>query len=334
MNKGKLGNFTKRSVNSNYFVLLVVFVLMCAIFGYLRPSFLTGRNALNILTSGSLVGLIAIAESYLIISGMIDLSVGGVAAFSGVFAAILAQKGLSLPLVIIATLLVGMVFGFTNGILVTKIKLQPFIATLATMSIARGLGYIICNVKPVRVANSSFNAIGTIRVFSVSLPVIILVVLFVVFGIVLAKTAFGRKVYMIGGNANAARLAGINVDAIKIKLFVISSGLAALGGIILAARMTSGQPTAASDVDFDAITAVVLGGIAMTGGTGTMIGTFIGLMVLLTLNNGLLILGVTTYWQNVAKGLVLILALALDYYRTQRNSKIRLPSAPKGEMNK
>lgn len=323
MNKKPIGKIVKNTINSNYFALIAVFVVMCAVFGTLKPTFLSPRNMLNILTSGSLVGLIAIAESYLIISGMIDLSVGGVAAFSGVFAAVLAQNGWNLPFILITTLVVGALFGLINGLLVTKIKLQPFIATLATMSIARGLGYIICDVKPVRIAMASFNAIGTTKVFNVSLPVIILLVLFVVFYIVLAKTTFGRKVYMIGGNANASRLAGINVDMVKIKLFVISAVLSALGGIILAARMTSGQPAAAASVDFDAITAVVLGGIAMTGGTGTLIGTFIGLMVLLTLNNGLLILGVTTYWQNVAKGLVLVFALALDYYRTMRKEKLK-----------
>lgn len=128
---------------------------------------------------------------------------------------------------------------------------------------------------------------------------------------------------MIGGNANAARLAGINVDWTKIRLFMISGLLSSLGGIILAARMNSGQPGAAASVDFDAITAVVLGGIAMTGGTGSMFGTFLGLMILLTLNNGLLILGVTTYWQDVAKGIVLIFALTLDFYRTERRNRVK-----------
>ena len=146
--------------------------------------------------------------------------------------------------------------------------------------------------------------------------------LLLVFGVILAKTEFGRYVYMVGGNAGAARLAGIKVNWTKVKLFMISGALSALGGLILAARMNSGQPGAADSVDFDAITAVVLGGIAMTGGTGTMFGTFLGLMVLLTLNNGLLILGVTTYWQDVAKGLVLIFALTLDYYRTKRRNRV------------
>ena len=151
----------------------------------------------------------------------------------------------------------------------------------------------------------------------------ILVVLIAVFGILLAKTEFGRNVYLVGGNPEAARLAGINVNKIKVQLFMISGAIAALGGVILAARMNSGQPGAAANVDTDAITAVVLGGIAMTGGTGTMFGTFLGLLVLLTLNNGLLVLGVTTYWQNVAKGVVLVFALALDFYRTKRRNKVK-----------
>ena len=219
----------------------------------------------------------------------------------------------------------GLLFGLLNGLLVTKIKLQPFITTLATMSIARGLASIICQVKPVRIANESLNAVGSLQVLTVPLPVLILVVLIAVFGILLAKTEFGRNVYLVGGNPEAARLAGINVNKIKVQLFMISGAIAALGGVILAARMNSGQPGAAANVDTDAITAVVLGGIAMTGGTGTMFGTFLGLLVLLTLNNGLLVLGVTTYWQNVAKGVVLVFALALDFYRTKRRNKVKEP---------
>ena len=311
----------RRATDSNYFVLIVVWIVMCVVFTNLQGNFFSYQNILNILTSGSLIGLIAIAESYLIIAGMIDLSVGAVAAFSGVFAAIMARQELPLPVILLASILVGVFFGLINGLLVTKIMLQPFIATLATMSIARGLAYIICQVKPVRIADESLNAIGSLQVFSVPLPVLILLLSLLIFGIILAKTPFGRSVYMVGGNATASRLAGISVDRVKCKLFMISGALSALGGVILAARMNSGQPGAASSVDFDAITAVVLGGIAMTGGTGSMFGTFLGLMVLLTLNNGLLILGVTTYWQNVAKGLVLIFALALDFYRGVRRSR-------------
>ena len=313
----------KKVVDSNYFVLIVVWIAMCIVFTKLQSNFFTYRNMLNILTSGSLVGLLVIGEAYLIIAGMIELSAGAVAAFSGVLAAIMAREGYSVPVTLAVVVLAGLCFGLLNGLLVTQIKLQPFISTLATMSIARGLAYIICNVKPVRIANESLNALGSTQILTVPFPVLLLLTLLLIFGIILAKTEFGRNVYLVGGNPVAARLAGINVNKIKIILFMISGGIAALGGLILAARMNSGQPGAAANVDTDAITAVVLGGVAMTGGTGTIFGVFLGLMVLLTLNNGLLILGVTSYWQNVAKGIVLVFALALDFYRTKRRNKMK-----------
>ena len=323
MKDKSLKEIAKKVVDSNYFVLIAVWIIMCIVFTKLQSNFFSYRNMLNILTSGSLVGLLCIGEAYLIIAGMIELSAGAVAAFSGVLAAILARDGLPLGAILPITIAGGLLFGLLNGLLVTKIKLQPFITTLATMSIARGLAYIICQVKPVRIANESLNAVGSLQVLTVPLPVLILVVLIAVFGILLAKTEFGRNVYLVGGNPEAARLAGINVNKIKVQLFMISGAIAALGGVILAARMNSGQPGAAANVDTDAITAVVLGGIAMTGGTGTMFGTFLGLLVQLTLNNGLLVLGVTTYWQNVAKGVVLVFALALDFYRTKRRNKVK-----------
>ena len=294
MKDKSLKEIAKKVVDSNYFVLIAVWIIMCIVFTKLQSNFFSYRNMLNILTSGSLVGLLCIGEAYLIIAGMIELSAGAVAAFSGVLAAILARDGLPL-------------------------------GAILPITIARGLAYIICQVKPVRIANESLNAVGSLQVLTVPLPVLILVVLIAVFGILLAKTEFGRNVYLVGGNPEAARLAGINVNKIKVQLFMISGAIAALGGVILAARMNSGQPGAAANVDTDAITAVVLGGIAMTGGTGTMFGTFLGLLVLLTLNNGLLVLGVTTYWQNVAKGVVLVFALALDFYRTKRRNKVKEP---------
>lgn len=323
MKKEKGIRILKRAVDSNHFVLIVVWIVMCIVFTNLQSNFFSYRNMLNILTSGSLIGLLVIGEAYLIIAGMIELSAGAVAAFSGVFAAVLAREGVAVPLILLIVIAAGILFGLVNGLLVTKINLQPFITTLATMSIARGLAYIICQVKPVRIANESLNALGSTHILTVPVPVLLLLVLLLIFGVILSKTEFGRNVYLVGGNAEAARLAGVNVNRIKTVLFMISGGIAALGGVILAARMNSGQPGAASNVDTDAITAVVLGGVAMTGGTGSMLGAFLGLMVLLTLNNGLLILGVTTYWQNVAKGLVLIFALTLDFYRTKRRNRVK-----------
>ena len=177
MKDKSLKEIAKKVVDSNYFVLIAVWIIMCIVFTKLQSNFFSYRNMLNILTSGSLVGLLCIGEAYLIIAGMIELSAGAVAAFSGVLAAILARDGLPLGAILPITIAGGLLFGLLNGLLVTKIKLQPFITTLATMSIARGLAYIICQVKPVRIANESLNAVGSLQVLTVPLPVLILVLL-------------------------------------------------------------------------------------------------------------------------------------------------------------
>lgn len=276
MKESKLREMSRRALSSNLLGLFVVLILMCVVFTILKPGFLTGKNLLNILTAASLSGLIAIGESYLIIAGQIDLSPGAIAAFAGVFSALLAQRGMPILLIILITVAVGALFGAVSAFQVNALKIQPFIATLAVMSIARGLAYIICAGKPVFISHNTYIKIGITRILGIPLPVIILVVMFLVWGVALSKTRFGRNVYAVGGNPAAARLAGINADAVKRGLFILSSCLASLGGIILASRMNTGQPGAASDVDFDAITASVLGGIAMTGGTGSLSGTFWG----------------------------------------------------------
>ncbi len=318
MKESKLREMSRRALSSNLLGLVVVLILMCVVFTILKPGFLTGKNLLNILTAASLSGLIAIGESYLIIAGQIDLSPGAIAAFAGVFSALLAQRGMPILLIILITVAVGALFGAVSAFQVNALKIQPFIATLAVMSIARGLAYIICAGKPVFISHNTYIKIGITRILGIPLPVIILVVMFLVWGVALSKTRFGRNVYAVGGNPAAARLAGINADAVKRGLFILSSCLASLGGIILASRMNTGQPGAASDVDFDAITASVLGGIAMTGGTGSLSGTFLGVLILQGFNNGLLLLNVSTFWQDVARGLLMMFALTFDFYRKQR----------------
>ena len=318
MKESKLREMSRRALSSNLLGLFVVLILMCVVFTILKPGFLTGKNLLNILTAASLSGLIAIGESYLIIAGQIDLSPGAIAAFAGVFSALLAQRGMPILLIILITVAMGALFGAVSAFQVNALKIQPFIATLAVMSIARGLAYIICAGKPVFISHNTYIKIGITRILGIPLPVIILVVMFLVWGVALSKTRFGRNVYAVGGNPAAARLAGINADAVKRGLFILSSCLASLGGIILASRMNTGQPGAASDVDFDAITASVLGGIAMTGGTGSLSGTFLGVLLLQGFNNGLLLLNVSTFWQDVARGLLMMFALTFDFYRKQR----------------
>lgn len=308
----------QRLLSSSLLGLFIVMLVMCIVFTVFKPGYLSTKNLMNILMAASLSGLIAIGESYLIICGQIDLSPGAVAAFAGVFSGLLVQRGVPFYLTVILTLAVGAVFGVINAFQVNILKIQPFIATLAMMSIARGLAYIMCGGKPVFISQKAYIRVGIARILGIPFPVMILIILFIIFGVLLVKTRFGRNVYAAGGNPAAARLAGINVNAVKLKLFLISSCLASLGGIILASRMNTGQPSAGQNVDFDAITASVLGGIAMTGGTGSLGGTFMGVLILQGFNNGLLLLNISTFWQDVARGLLMMFALTFDYFRKKR----------------
>jgi ribose transport system permease protein len=211
--------------------------------------------------------------------------------------------------------------------MVTKLHFEPFIATLASMSIFRGLAYIICDGKSIFVTDKAFLKLGVGRMLNIPIPVIICLVLFLIFGVVLNRTKFGRSVYIIGGNANAARLAGIQADIVRAKLYMMTSAFSALGGIILAARMSSGQPSASIGLEFDAVTACVLGGMAMSGGVGTMGGAFIGLLIMQGFNNGLMMLNVQSFWQTVARGVLLIAALTFDFIRIQqRNAALQKKS--------
>ena len=221
---------------------------------------------------------------------------------------------LAIPLVIIF----GMVIGFGNSQMVTRLKFEPFIATLASMSIFRGFAYIACNGKSIFVTDKVFLMLGTGRILGIPIPVIICVAMFVVFSTILNRTKFGRSIYMVGGNESAARLAGINANTVRAWLYMITSGFAALGGIILAARMSSGQPSASVGLEFDAVTACVLGGIAMFGGIGDLSGAFIGLIIMQGFNNGLMMLNVQSFWQTVARGVLLIAALTFDYVRNRQ----------------
>lgn len=309
----------KKIFKSDKLGLLIALIIIFIVFSILTGNkYLTAANITNILISSSIVGLVVIGECFLLIVGHVDLSPGSVAAFSGVLVSILLNKGLPLFLAILLVLLLGLAIGFMNATLVNKLKLEPFIATLAAMSIFRGLAYIICNGKSVFVTNSVFLKIGTGRLSGIPIPVIICIIFFIVAIIVLGRTRFGRRVYMVGGNANSARLAGINAQRIRLRLYMAASTLAALGGILQAGRMSSGQPTALDGLEFDAVTAVVLGGVAMTGGVGTLGGAAIGLIIMQSFNNGLMMMNVPSFWQTVSRGLLLIVALSFDYFRNHR----------------
>lgn len=205
--------------------------------------------------------------------------------------------------------------------MVNKIKLEAFIATLVTQNIVRGFAYIICGGRPVAVSNKAFIELGRLRPLGIHIAVWLMIIAFIIFGFILAKTKFGRSVYAIGGSAEAARLAGLNQQKIITKCFVLIGVLTSLGGIVFAARMNSGQPAANVNLEFDAITAVILGGVSFAGGVGGMGGTVLGVILIQAFNTGLIMVNVPTFWQYVARGALLLFALTSDYIRKERREK-------------
>lgn len=309
-------------IRSNTATLLVILALVLAVFSVLNRNYFGAANLTNIFYAATTVGLLAIGETFLIIGGHIDLSCASLGAMSGVLIALLLRGGMAWPLALLIVLLVGAAVGVVNSVLANRFRIQPFIATLAVSSICSGFGYILSNGRTISITNGAFIQLGIHKLFgAIPVPAIILVVFFLVFGFLLSRTTFGRKVYIIGGNAEAAELAGISPQRISTVLYVISSVIGALAGSILAARMHVGAPTAVEGSDFDAITAAILGGVAFTGGKGTMGGCFIGLMIIQCFNTGLSVVGVSSFWQSVAKGMLLLFALIFDYFRVNRLKK-------------
>ena len=310
--------------------LIIALFLIFVLFSLLNPNFISTTNIINILLAASLTGLVAIGMTYLIIGGQVDLSPGSIVAFSGVLAAVLSTDfNISFPVILIIILVSGALVGVFNTLMVTKINLNPFIATLVTQSIFRGFAFILNDGRAVPVRDNAFTTFGTTRIMNIPLPVILFVVLIIIFGIILAKTTFGRSIYVVGGNKDAARLAGLNPNSITMKSYIITGVLCALGGLLLAARMGSGQPAASQGLEFDAITAVILGGVSFTGGVGTMFGTILGVLILQSFNTGLIMVNVPTFWQFVARGVLLLLALTFDYVRKRTREKKLLEDSMK-----
>lgn len=318
--KSRFSAMMIRFFKSDKIGLLVALLVIILVFQALTGGkYLSQANMINIMIAMAVVGLVTIGESFLLITGKVDLSPGSVAAFSGVFAAILLNYGLSMYLVIPIVILIGMGIGALNALLVNKLKLEAFIATLATMSVFRGMAYIICGGKAIFLTDKGFLTFGAGRLAGIPIPVIIFIIIFGIFMVVLSRTRFGRNVYMIGGNPVASRLTGINSEKMLLKLFMMTSALAALGGCIMSARMSSGQPMSSEGLEFDAVTAAVLGGVAMSGGIGSLSGALIGLFIMQGFNNGLMMLNVPSFWQTVSRGLLLIAALSFDFVRNRRS---------------
>lgn len=302
----------RASQHLNEIGLLVVIVLLYILFGTTTTGFFTFANQMNILRDASAIGIAAWGATMIIIAGEIDVSVGPMVAFISVIFAYLIQFGTPLFLAIGAALILGIVLGAVAGVLRAMFNVPSFIATLGLWSALRGLALFISNALPVTFGESDFlDALGD-NVLGVPCSAIVMLVLFVAFLFVSRKTAYGRSAFAIGGNANAAALCGINVKQVRILLFAVAGLLAGISGVILTARLGSGNAGAASGLEFDVIAAVVVGGTALSGGRGSMSGTLLGVLVITLIGNGLVLMGVNPFFQQVVRGFIIVIAVLVN----------------------
>lgn len=296
---------------------LIALVLLVAVIGAISPDFRTFNNFISLLRQSSINGLIAFGMTCVILTGGIDLSVGSVLALSTMLCAGMISGGVPPIVAMLGALVLGTALGTVSGVMVTKGRLQPFIATLITMTVYRGLTMIYSNGKPISNLGDDpiLTGIGKKAFLMIPVPVWILLIAFAAFLFMLTKTAFGRKIYATGSNWKAAQLAGVNISKTKLVVYALSGLMASLSGLILLSRLGSAQPTLGSGYELDAIAAVALGGTSMNGGRGKIYGTLIGVLIIAVLNNGLNILGVSSYYQDVVKGLVILLAVLSDRNR-------------------
>ncbi len=299
-------------------LLIGVVIILCIIWTIMNPQFISMNNVTNILRQGSYTAIAAVGMTMVIIIGEIDLSAGSLICASGLVGAMVCKSTNNVVLAVSAALLVGVVVGGSNGVLCAVGKLPGFIATLASMTVLRGLAYIITGGNSVVWTNEAFTKIGTGYVGIVPIPVIIMLVV-IIFGVFLtSKLRFGRYIYAVGGNMEASRWSGIAVVKVKIIVYMIMGVLTSIAGLIVVTRLGSGQPSAGQNFEMDCITAAVVGGTSMSGGRGKIIGTVVGVLLLTVLTNGMTLVGINTYWQQVFKGIIIVVSVLADTH-TKKN---------------
>ena len=293
---------------------LLGLIILVVVITILNNSFIAPSNIFNLLRQVSINGLIAFGMTFVILTGGIDLSVGSILALSSALMALMMTSGVDPILAICIGGLIGAVLGAMNGMLVAFGKMAPFIVTLATMTIFRGLTLVVTDGNPITNLGDSyaFQLFGKGYFFGIPVPAVTMLIVFIILYIVLHKTVFGKNVYAIGGNEKASFISGIKVNRVKIFIYSISGLMAAIAGAILTSRLNSAQPTAGTAYELDAIAAVVLGGTSLSGGKGRIFGTLVGVLIIGVLNNGLNLLGVSSFYQQVIKGIVILIAVLID----------------------
>lgn len=315
----------KKSV-TNYFKenigIIIALAAMCIfliVFPTTRNTFLTSKNVLNILRQNASNLFLATGMTMVIILGGIDLSVGSVIALSGCVAAGCVEF-LGLPEIVgfAAAILVGGIVGVFNGTVISKTDIPPFIVTLASMNIAKGIALVYTQGAPIRCMTDAFKFPGAGYVGSIPTPVILMLIIFIIAALIINRTKLGRHIYAVGGNAQAAKFSGINVEKVKFRVYAYTGLMAGIAGVVVASRLYSGQPTAGDGAEMDAIAAVVVGGTSMSGGSGKIGGTLIGVLIIGVLNNGLNLMGVDSNWQYIVKGMVILMAVYVDFIRNKK----------------
>ena len=312
-NKNRTTNPIVGIVKNNVGILSVL-VLLCVIVSIATSKFLKPNNLISVLRQISINTYIALGMTLIIILGHIDLSVGAIVAMSGTLTVgFIVTQGLPIPVAILLGILLGMAAGMISGMIVTYFRVPAFIITMAMMNVCSGVAYVYSGGQATRINDDFFSAIGTGYLFNtIPLPVVYMIILIIVISFLLGKTKFGTYVYAIGGNREAARLSGVPIKKVEIAVFTISGVLSAFAGLVLCSRMYSGQPSVGSGYELDAIAACVLGGTSMSGGKGRISGTIFGAMVIGIISNGLNLIGVSSYWQLIVKGLIIACAVLLD----------------------
>ena len=309
---------------------LIALVVLCIVIGILTDKFFTVNNFWNVLRQVSVNVCISVGMTLVVLTAGIDLSVGSVLAFCGAVTAGLFKNGIALEQAnlfvgftlmgaILAGLLIGALMGMFNGWVITKFKVPPFVSTLAMLTIARGLTMLYSKGFPISGLGPKFAVLGTGWFAGIPLPVWISGIVVILALVLTKQTRIGRYIYAIGGNENAARLSGIKINKVKIIVYSLAGALAALGGIIVTSRLDSAQPNAGISYELDAIAAVVIGGTSLSGGKGSILGTVLGAIIIGVLNNGLVLLNISPFWQQVVKGLVILLAVIIDKTNNRAN---------------
>ncbi len=306
---GKLKTFNELGI-------LIVLAALCVIIGIFNNVFFTPNNVINVLRQISVMAIIAVGEAFVIITGGIDLSVGSFLSLGGVSCAFMIAAGINPWIALLLAVALGVGLGMVSGAIIVKLKINPFIATLAMLNIVKGISYLISGGLPINFENEIDFLGGTIG--DLPVPIILMFVIIIIGHILLTKTEFGRNVFAVGGNEKAAKLSGIRVERVKLSVYAIIGGLAAFTGIITAANLNSADTAAGTGYELDVIAAAVIGGCSLSGGQGSIVGVLIGAGILGVIRNGFILLMVSSYWQMITIGLVIVAACAFDQFRRSR----------------